>query len=224
MKFEIKSRFTGATLFTAELEARFESEPRSRQIGEAVKQADLKGADLKGADLKGAYLEGAYLRGADLKGAYLEGADLRGADLEGAYLKGAYLRGADLKGADLRGADLKGAYLKGADLKGAYLPFFQIPQEGTLTVYKKLQDGVIAKLLVPADAKRTATPLGRKCRAEFVEVLELSEGSSAKSTHDGMTVYEVGKIVRPDSYNPDPRLECTNGIHFFLTKEEAERY
>lgn len=39
-----------------------------------------------------------------------------------------------------------------------------------------------------------------------------------------MTTFNAGKIVRPDKYDSDPRVECTHGIHFFLTREEAEAY
>lgn len=48
MKFEIKARFTGVTLFTAELDAKFESSPERVKLGEAVKLATLRGADLQG--------------------------------------------------------------------------------------------------------------------------------------------------------------------------------
>lgn len=56
MKFDIKSRLDNAVIFTAELDARFENEPGSVQLGAAVKEAvkaktDLRGADLQGADL-----------------------------------------------------------------------------------------------------------------------------------------------------------------------------
>lgn len=36
--------------------------------------------------------------------------------------------------------------------------------------------------------------------------------------------YTVGKIVRPDAFDPNPLVECSSGIHFFITKEEAEEY
>ena len=135
MKHEIKNRYTGAVLFTADVpEGGMVARVALEQAVEA--RADLRGADLRGAYLGGADLGAADLRGADLRGAYLGGADLRGADLRGAYLggadlgaadlRGAYLGGADLGAADLRGADLRGAYLgaadlRGADLRGAYL-------------------------------------------------------------------------------------------------------
>ena len=53
MKFEIKSRFSSAVLFTAELEAKYESEPASVQLGAAIKLANLARANLDGALLLG---------------------------------------------------------------------------------------------------------------------------------------------------------------------------
>ncbi len=68
---------------------------------------------------------------------------------------------------------------------------------------------------------------GRKCRAEFVKVLDMrnSRGHKVKECrgkHNGGTIYKIGKIVKPDSYDPDPLKECSNGIHFFVTKQEAK--
>jgi hypothetical protein len=105
MKFEVKSRWTGAVKFTAEIKAD-ESTPKSIKIGLAVKWAVKSDANLRDADLSGANLSCAYLRDADLRGADLRDADLSGADLSGANLSCAYLRGADLRDADLSGADL----------------------------------------------------------------------------------------------------------------------
>lgn len=124
--------------------------------------------------------------------------------------------------ANLTGADLTCADLTCADFEKVKGLYFQIPQEGELVVYKKLQKG-IAKLKIPSEAKRTATPIGRKCRAEFAFVLELQCGESYDN-HTGTTLYKQGEMVYPDKYNNDWRVECTNGIHFFLTRQEAEDY
>ena len=180
-------------------------------------------AYLSEANLRGAYLNGANLNGANLSGAYLRGANLRGAYLNGAYLDGANLRGAYLSEADLRGAYLSEANLRGAYLNGANLPNFQIcPEEGDFIGWKKLQGNIVAKLLIPAEAKRTSTLVGRKCRAEFVKVLELTH--STYDMYSGRTLYVQGEMVYPDKYDDDIRIECTNGIHFFITKREAEEY
>ena len=178
-------------------------------------------ANLEGANLKGANLEGADLRGAHLGGAYLEGAYLRGAYLEGAYLRGADLEDANLEGAYLRGAYLKGAYLKGANLKGAVLPDFSVvPDQGAFIGWKKISSGVI-KILIPEDAERMNSLVGRKCRASKCVVLEGPEGVAL---HDRSTRYTVGETVVPDKYDGDIRVECTHGIHFFITRKEAVEY
>jgi hypothetical protein len=187
--------------------------------------ADLRRANLGGADLGGADLGGADLYGADLRGADLGGANLYGADLRRANLGGADLRGADLGGADLRRANLYGADLRGADLSDAKLPYFQIcPEEGEFVGYKKLQNGdehIIAKLLIPADAKRTSSLIGRKCRASAAIVLE---GEGESPTYKNKLFYKVGERIEPDSFDDDIRVECAHGIHFFVTRQEAEEF
>jgi Family of unknown function (DUF5758)/Pentapeptide repeats (8 copies) len=195
--------------------------------GADLRSADLRSANLYGANLYGAYLSGANLGGAnlvgaDLRSANLRGADLRSANLRGANLYGAYLSGANLSGADLSGANLRSAELKGANLRNAKLPAFLItPQEGSFIAWKKAI-AFIVKLEIPAEARRTSSLVGRKCRAEFVRVLEIEGAKEATtSRHGPRTIYRVGEIVRPDKYDDDIRIECSNGIHFFLTKEEA---
>jgi hypothetical protein len=129
-KLEVRSRWTNAVQFTAEIECAPDATLRVK-LGLAVKWAIagganlsgayLRGADLSGANLSDAYLRGAYLRGADLSGANLSGAYLSGANLSDAYLSDANLSDANLSDANLSGANLSGANLSGAYLSGAYL-------------------------------------------------------------------------------------------------------
>jgi hypothetical protein len=184
--------------------------------------ANLRDANLQYANLVGANLEGADLRCANLRGANLWGANLVGADLVGANLRGAYLVGAILGGANLGGADLEGANLEDADLENAKLPDFQLPpEEGSFIAYKKVTTGVI-KLLIPEDAKRTSSLVSRKCRASHVRVLE---GSGFSPTHTEKKLeYKEGEVVYADAFNDDIRVDCTSGIHFFMTKKEAEEW
>ena len=197
-----------------------------------LSDADLSGADLFGANLSSADLSGAILSRADLSDANLSGANLSGANLSSANLSDANLFGADLRCANLSGANLFGANLRGANLKDAKLPKFQIPQRKSLIVFKKLEDDRIAKLRIPCRAKRTASLVGNKCRAERAIVLEIYSAFGSKikyqtgrSLHDSDFVYEVGKEVRPNNgYEGDIRQECMPGIHFFMTEEEARGY
>jgi len=190
---------------------------------------DLREANLWGADLWGADLRRADLRGADLGGAYLWNADLRGAYLWNANLSEAYLSEADLRGANLWRANLWGAKLRNADLLGAKLPDYKIcPAGGSFFAWKKLQNSIICKLKIPAYARRTSSLVGRKCRAEFAIVEYMEKNGKlfkgvAYSKHDG-TEYKVGKIMKPDQYDPDIRVECSHGIHFLISYEEALNY
>jgi hypothetical protein len=202
---EIKHRFSGEMLFRSNV---------AIDLAGAVREATKSGANLSRTNLSRADLSGADLSGANLSGTNLSGAYLSGADLSGANLSRAYLSGADLSGADLSGADLSGA--KNADFAIAQT---RILPEGDLIGWKKLKGGTIVKLRIPEDAKRSHA-FGRKCRAEYVIVIE-GEGVS---THDGKTQYAPGLKVVCDKWEDDWTKECAGGIHFFTQKIEAENY
>ena len=151
--------------------------------------------------------------------ANLEGANLDGANLDGANLEGANLYGANLYGANLVGANLDG--VKGLD--GVREALRVAPAEGEFVAWKKCLAGVIVKLKIPAAALRSNST-SRKCRAEYVEVLEVKGADEGISMHDQCTAYRVGETVRCDMWNPDWWIECGGGIHFFMTETEAEAY
>lgn len=198
-------------------------------VDEWGERADLHGEDLCGADLCGADLCGADLRHANLSGANLCGADLSRANLYGMNLQDADLCDADLSRADLSRANLCGADLRGANLTDVtydgYTSFFalQCPEEGAFIAWKKCKDNVIVKLLIPEDAKRSSST-SRKCRASKAIVLEVIGAEKGISTNDEAFVYEVGKEVVPDSFDDNRWNECSHGIHFFVTRKEAENY
>ena len=207
---------SGANLRCADL--------RCANLTEAnLHDANLRNVSLRCADLCGAHLRDADLREADLRGANLRGADLRGADLRRANLRGANLRGADLRDADLRGADLRDADLRDADLSGCQglEQFVVAPQVGQFIGFKKV-GAVIVTLMIPADAKRVNAYGSRKCRAEFAYILD-REGKLLGEAYGGFQ-YPLSGLVTPDSYDPDPRVECSHGIHFFITRQEAIEY
>lgn len=177
-------------------------------------------------DFGGVNLSGADLFRVNLSGANLSGVSLSGANLSGASLSWANLSGVSLSGANLSGADLFRANLFRANLSGADLPHYQIvPEVGAFEGWKKLAGGVIARVQIPADARRVSSLVGRKCRAERVVVVELIGASVGTSQHDPSVVYRVGETVAPNNgFNDDPRVECAPGIHFFITRREAEEY
>ena len=200
---------------------------RANLSGADLYQANLRGADLSGADLREANLYQANLRGADLSGA-----DLSGADLYQANLRGADLRGANLSEANLSEANLSEANLSEANLRGAKNLNFPIacPEEGSFIGFKKCQDGKIVKLKIPVDALRCSAT-GRKCRCSKAKVLSITniDGTDANvgmaiSKYDRNFIYKVGETIEVPNFNTDRWDECSTGIHFFITRQEAVDY
>ncbi len=187
-------------------------------------EANLNGAemflaDLSYASLYRANLSGARMRGADLNAANLSGADLSTADLSMAKLTRVSLRGANLSNADLRGADLTEASWDYNTIGIAPAP------EGELIGWGKKHFHIV-KMLIPAEARRSCAT-SRKHRAEYVKTLEIDDGAATRLIYDNYyetTVYEVGKITRADGWDEDRWNECGQGIHFFLTRNEAEQW
>jgi len=205
-----------------------------------LSEADLSGANLSGANLRRANLRRANLSWANLSWADLSGADLSGADLSGANLSWANLSGADLSGADLSGANLSWANLSGANLSWANLSgaiynentaFFALccPEEGSFIGFKKAGEKII-KLQIPKNAKRSSATT-RKCRCSKAKVLSITEidGSDSgiteiRSDRDESFIYKVGETVSVSNFDENRWNECSTGIHFFITRDEAVRY
>lgn len=219
--------------------------------GAKLANKNLKGVDLEGADLRGANMYGANLRGANLRGADLYGVNLMNADLEQANLEGASLRCANLCGANLCGAnlmnsntecaDLLGVDARGADFRGANLDDanthemkvdtetktdwpMACPETGSFIGWKRAGEYIV-KLEIPADAKRSSATTN-KCRASWAKVLEIQNEdgtkaavTEAKSICDG--IYKVGEMIYPDKWDDNRWHECSHGIHFFMSRQDA---
>ena len=131
------------------------------------------------------------------------------------------------KRANLSWADLSWADLSGADLDSIVYDYNSIgihpAPEGDLIGWGK-KSGNIVKMLIPAEAKRSCATT-RKHRAEFVKVLKVYGADEAivKNKY-GTTIYKPGEIVRCHEWDDNRWNECSGGIHFFLTREEAEQW
>ena len=198
-------------------------------------RAYLAGAYLTGANLADANLADAYLARANLADANLAGANLTGANLTGAYLTGANLEDANLTGANLTGAYLTGAYLTGANLdldqvEEAIAARWRIlPDDGPVIGWKMCRFNVVVCLEIPHEARRSNAPGGRKCRSDSATVIGVwgadgAPSDSATSIHDENFKYRTGETVVVDDFNENPLIECGAGIHFYLTRAEAEAH
>ena len=186
--------------------------------------ADLRGANLTGVDLTDANLTDTDLEGANLTDAYLIGANLTRVDLRGANLTDAYLIGANLTRAKLAGADLTGVKYNNITTSFA----LQCPEKGSFIGYKKANDKIV-ELLITEDAKRSSATT-RKCRCSKAKVLSITSINGKEnfkkvnSNYDIDFIYEVGKVVEVKDFDENRWNECSNGIHFFITRDEAVMY
>ena len=116
------------------------------------------------------------------------------------------------------------------------------PTEGSFIGFKKIanigidgHDYCIAKLLIPEDAERLSAG-SSKCRASKAVVLNIlnTDGTPVKdsvlantkffSLYDSAFEYRKGETIVPDNFDTNPWKECSNGIHFFMSFEEAANY
>lgn len=112
-----------------------------------------------------------------------------------------------------------------------------VPQTGAFTAWKKvyepkdLNSPYFLRLLVPADAERVNFG-GAKVRVSraIVEKAYDSRGNEIEDKKQFMSAFDknfhyiVGQEVQPNSFDPSPYKTCTNGIHCFLTFEQAVQY
>jgi len=206
--------------------------------------ANLLEANLQGAKLTQSTLVMAILRKSNISDADISDADLSSADLARATLTESDLYQANLsratcnetnfEGAKLKEAIFQKANLRGARIDGAELPSFQIvPETGHFHAYKNVRTAthqpVVVELLIPKSARRTSSLIGRKCRADKAKVVRIVSDSPTSdeilfSHFTRSFTYKVGEWVKEPEYDPDIRVECTKGIHFFMTIEEAKGY
>lgn len=200
-------------------------------------------ADFSNMDLQGMYLEYANLDSADLSESNLNFVYLSNANLRRANLHNAELYLTELSYTDLTGANLSGVNLYGANLTGAKLDevttdnntkhFRPVcPEEGEFIGWKKgvfCQQPVLIKLLIPEEAKRSSATTN-KCRASEARVLEMTIIKTGEMIETAYSHYQpdfeytTDEYVYPDGYDEDRWHECSNGIHFFMTRQKAINY
>jgi hypothetical protein len=87
----------------------------------------------------------------------------------------------------------------------------------------------VAQVRIPWFSRRVNAIGSRKCRSEVVVVESIQDGkgkyvSTACGWRNNSLIYRVGGIVGCGAGNFDGSMlvECAPGIHFFMTRQEAE--
>lgn len=116
------------------------------------------------------------------------------------------------------------------------------PEEGSFIGYKNVLVeskcgniySAILKMEIPSDAERVCGS-SRQCRASKVKALEILpigekdtinyEPIKIYSRYDPSFEYKIGEIATPlNGFNSQKWVDYVPGIHFFMTKKEAENY
>ena len=177
----------------------------------------------------------------DFRGAVINSCQFKGCGMNKSVFSNSYIRSTEIHDCDFTGCDFSQAIFFDmySDCQDV-MPFIPLkcPETGSFIGYKKALvdmnlDGeytwVIVKLRIPEDAKRTSG-FSRKCRCSKAEVLEITKPSGARVNRPAFSMYNynftyrVGDIITEEEFCEDRYRECAQGIHFFITRKEAENY
>jgi len=203
----------------------FVHESENNTIKETVEKAIKEKCDLSYSDLRGSNLSYSNLRDSNLRDSDLRDSDLRGSNLRDSDLRGSNLSYSDLRGSNLRDSDLRGSKnINEANFNEgtAFLPL-SCPEIGGFYAFKKCK-GLVVTLYIPSDAKRSSAT-SYKCRGSKAKCISIEGGlNEIVSDYDANFIYKVGKYNKVDNFNENRWVECSTGIHFFMSKELAKRY
>ena len=201
---------------------------------------DLTGMDLSNMDFtlcsfQNTTLCGVSFADSTVENALFDGCSLRGADFRNACMITGSFRYCDMRECNICGANLYGAVLEHADLADIVsddkTQWFRLhcPEKGAFLGYKKCVNDRMVQLLIPADARRTSATLP-SCRCDKAKVLTIKSFDyqenfdEAWSLVDENFVYRKGEWVEVKNFNEDRWQDSTTGIHFWLTRAEAQAY
>lgn len=201
---------------------------------------DLSGTDLSNMDFtlssfQNTVLDEVNFENSSVENALFDGCPMKGANFKNARMVTASFRYCDMRGCNIEDANLFGAVLEFADLEGIVsnegTQWFRLrcPEEGAFLGYKKCVNDRMVQLLIPADAKRTSATLP-SCRCSKAKVLTIKtfdytqNFDEAWSLVDENFVYKKGEWVEVKNFNEDRWQDSTTGIHFWMSRAEAQAY
>ncbi len=192
--------------------------------------ADLHGLDLSETMFDWANLCNAYLRDANLMYASMRGANLCQADMRGADLSLTNFQGANLYRADLKDSSNASGIPMACPESGGFIAYKKAYAKLNLTSAYVFGCPVIVELEIPKTARRCSATT-EKCRCDRANVLKIYDLRhqeikfvKAFSGYDRAFEYKPGEMVIVPDFDDDRWNECSTGIHFFMSFQEAVEY
>jgi len=167
---------------------------------------------------------------ANFRSADFSSADFRYADFSSADFRSVDFSSADFRSADFSSADFSSADFSSADFRSAIFNYRITPEVGKFIGWKKTQNKII-KLEIQNAKNVSGGLVSRKLRTDKVKVLQIQTLDGKKcndknipSDYNSNFIYIVGQIAIEPDFIKNDLIECSNGIHFFLTRDEAVKY
>lgn len=201
-----------------------------------LSHVNLKFAEISYSNFTYANLPNAQLIYASIHHCNFYGADFMCARLRQTLLYDTILTRANFYAADLSSATLDCTNIDQVDFTSCNLYHAKIfnaignlleYRKGKILTesiigYKKCRNNVIVTLEIPKDAIVFSIN-GSKCRTNKAKVIAIDGTDRAFSSFSWMS-YHVGDEFNIKNFNCEYNAECANGIHFFMTRKEAENY
>ncbi len=191
---------------------------------------DFSWSDFKNSSFKNCCFDYAVLNNISCKNVDFSGSLFRYASLLSADFRDCCLKKSNFEGANFTSALLSGANLEGIKINKDTVNFKnRCPKYCYFYGYKKCFNNRLVKLLIPKDAKCSSATT-TACRCDKAKVVAITNLDGSGNYHEAVSfvdenfVYRLGSMVYADAYNEDRWLESSNGIHFWLTKDEALGY
>ena len=192
--------------------------------------ADFNSADFYSANFYSTNFSSASFYSANFNSANFSFADFNSANFIFANFNSADFSSANFSSANFSSASFSYADFRSADFKNSIFNYRITPETGKFIGWKKAQ-GKIIKLEIQKAENVSGGLVGRKLRTDKVKVLEIQDKEGKKldlksisSDYNEKFIYNVGKIITEKDFKKDDKIECSEGIHFFITRDEAVRY
>ena len=218
---------TGDRLYLEGYDLSYRNFNKKTLQGAALIRCYLRGANFNEANCMGINLSHSIITGCSFIETDLYGADLSHLNFSATILKRSDLRTADLSYSSFyHPIDISENKEEGISIVSSNLGILTICSEGDIIGYKKAQ-GYIVKLKIPENVKRSSGA-GRECRCAAAQVISITYPNgtdsglqSVVSDYDENFIYTIGQTVEVENFDDNRWNTCSNGIHYYITREEA---
>ena len=195
----------------------------------------LSGCNIKRSRIYNSIFDYSVIKGIDFRNTFFFSCSFKSSciidtDFSHCVFKNCYFENAIFRKVNFFGSKIENVKFTGVmSDEGTLFYRLQCPEIGSFIGYKRCGDYII-ELDIPSEALRSSatTRVCRTNKAKVISITNLNGGesglTSVPSNISKNFIYTVGETVRVDCFDEDRWKESSNGIHFFLRRDEAVNY